>query len=69
VRFDTYHRNDQPNALRNSDRPLPIVAAETDAGFVILLGSRELDDCGGSLESLAEAIACALARAKLTWPT
>jgi hypothetical protein len=69
VPFDTYHRDDQPDALRNSHRSLPIVAAETDDGFVMLLNEQELADCRGSLVTFVEAITRAAARNKLTLPT
>jgi hypothetical protein len=66
VPFDTYHRDDQPNALRNTYRQLPIVAAETDNEYVILLDAQQLADCGGSLDAFIEAIERSLVRAKLT---
>jgi hypothetical protein len=67
--FDTYHRDDQPEALRNINRPPPIVAAETDTGFVVLLGPDELEACDGALDAFVEALTRALARASLTRPT
>lgn len=45
VRFDTYHRNDQPDAARPlTDGRLPGVLAETVDGYVYLLGPAELVD-------------------------
>ena len=63
VPFETFHRNDQPDALRGS--PLPLVAAETDSGYVVLLGPDELDACAGSIERLHAALSTALADARL----
>lgn len=63
VPFETFHRNDQPDALRGS--PLPLVAAETDAGYVVLLGPDELDACAGSIEQLRAALSTAWADAGL----
>jgi hypothetical protein len=67
VPFDTYHRNDQPDALRTLDAPLPIVAGETDDGFVVLLGAQELDDCGGSIDQFIETLTRAIGHANLVW--
>src|SRR5262249_37226910 len=68
VPFDTYHRNDAPNSLRNSYRALPIVAAETDDGYAVLLDAQELDDCAGSLDHFVEALTRAIVRYELAWP-
>jgi hypothetical protein len=68
VRFDTYHRNDQPEALGQIYATPPIVAAETDDGFVVLLGPTELQACDGSTAKLATACERALDRAGLCWP-
>jgi hypothetical protein len=54
VPFETFHRNDQPDALRGL--PLPLVAADTDAGYVVLLGPDALDACAGSIEQLQDAL-------------
>ncbi len=63
VQFDTYHRNDQPEACRPlTDGRLPAVLAETDAGYVHLLGPAELDACGAAPESLVDAVTAAAAR-------
>jgi hypothetical protein len=40
VPFDTYHRNDQPEAVRQCCPPPPLVAAPADNGYVTLLGPR-----------------------------
>lgn len=67
VPFDTFHRNDQPDAARPlTEGRLPAVLADTEAGFVYLLGPDELDACGKSPERLVEAVTAALARHHLT---
>jgi hypothetical protein len=63
VPFETFHRSDQPDALRGL--PLPLVAADTDAGYVVLLGPEALDACGGSIEQLYAALSAAWAEAGL----
>lgn len=69
VPFDTYHRNDQPqDVAAASGRVTPIVLAETDEGFVVLLGPQELSECAGSVALLTHAIEIAVAQAGLTWP-
>jgi hypothetical protein len=66
VQFDTYHRNDQPDACRPlTDGRLPAVLAETDAGYVHLLGPAELDACGAAPEQLVAAVEAAVAQAGL----
>ena len=69
VRFDTYHRDDQPDAVRaaTGDRA-PAVLAETGDGLVPLLGAEALDRCGGSVERLVEAVIDAVDRDGLVWP-
>ena len=62
IPFDTYHRDDQPDPLRLVYDVPPIVAAETDSGFVVLLGPREIEACHGSVEQLLDAVERALAR-------
>jgi hypothetical protein len=66
VPFETFHRNDQPDALRGL--PLPLVAADTDAGYVVLLGPEALDACGGSIEQMHAALSKAWAEAGLQEP-
>jgi hypothetical protein len=62
VPFDTFHRDDQPEAVRaaSGDRA-PVVVAETAVGVVLLLDPPALDACAGSVERLGDAIAAALA--------
>ena len=70
VPFDTFHRNDQPSAVRAaSGRQAPVVVAETPAGIVVLLAGHDLDACGGSIERLVDAIENAAARADCSWPS
>jgi hypothetical protein len=67
VAFDTFHRDDQPEAVRAAaGGAAPVVVAETDDGIVVLLGSAELDACAGSLDSMMSAIEAALDRHGLT---
>lgn len=70
VAFTTYHRNDQPDAVRVAARDsLPVVVGELDTGeVVVLLGAAELEQCSGSPERLLEAIDAAVVGAGLTWP-
>lgn len=61
VEFATYHRDDQPDAVRAAagDRA-PVVVAETDSGFVVLLDGTALDDCAGDPETLVAKVRDAL---------
>lgn len=69
VAFDTYHRDDQPDAVRSAVGGVaPFVVAETDAGIVDLLGPTELDACGGTIEAFLAAIERAVAERGLHWP-
>jgi hypothetical protein len=68
VPFDTYHRNDQPDAVRAVAKGTsPVVVAETTAGLTVLLSPAELDACRGSIEGLVDAIEQAAARLGLEW--
>ena len=70
VPFDTFHRDDQPEAVRQAvSAQLPSVLAETETGLVVLVGPGELDACGGSVEGLTGAIEMAVAREHLAWPS
>jgi hypothetical protein len=68
VDFDTYHRNDQPDGVRDAaGGTAPVVVAETDAGrFVVVLTPEDLDACEGSIDRLTAAIDDALDRLDLT---
>ena len=69
VPFDTYHRDDQPDAVRAAAAGrYPVVVAETaDGDTVVLLGPTELDACAGSGEQLVAAIERSAADAGLAW--
>jgi hypothetical protein len=64
VGFETFHRDDQPDAVRTAsgDR-VPVVVAELATGAItVLLDPDALDVCSGSVERLGEAIDEALIR-------
>lgn len=68
IPFDTYHRDDQPDAVRVAAAGrAPIVVAETAAEVVVLLGPDELEDCAGSLDRMMAAIESAAAGRGLGW--
>ena len=68
VPFDTYHRNDQPDEVRAlSTGQVPVVVAETESGFVLLVSPADLDACQGSAVRLVEAIENAASRLGLAW--
>jgi len=70
VPFDTYHRDDQPDAVRAvADGRAPVVVAATSAGHVVLLSPSEVDACGGEIDQLVAAIEAAVQRAGLAWPS
>ena len=56
--FETYHRNDQPDPVRDAaGGRAPVVVAVTDAGrHELLLTPEALDACEGSIELLITAI-------------
>ena len=69
IPFDTYHRNDQPVAVRAVVGDLtPAVVAETAAGHVLLLGPAELEACGGSIAALMAAVEQRATSVGLAWP-
>lgn len=68
VPFDTFHRNDQPEAVRTLlAGTAPAVTAETSDGWVLLLGPGDLDACGASPERLVDALERAAGAAGLRW--
>lgn len=70
VPFDTYHRNDQPADVRAvAGGQVPVVVAETDEGYVLLLDPQELDACGGAIPALTAAVESAVVDLNLAWPT
>jgi hypothetical protein len=69
VPFDTFHRDEQPSAVRvASGGRAPVVLAETDAGLVVLLSGADLDACNGSIGRLVEAIEHAVQAEGCAWP-
>ena len=68
VPFATYHRNDQPEAVRALlGDGIPAVVAETDGGLVRLLGPDQLDACAASPEHLVQALTRAAEEHGLGW--
>jgi hypothetical protein len=69
VPFTTFHRDDQPEAVRvATGGRSPVVVAETDAGIVELLDDAAIEGCAGSVDALTEALTTAVAARGLTWP-
>ena len=67
VPFDTYHRDDQPPAVRDAAQGVaPVVLAETAVGYVVLLGPSQLEACSGSVASFSAALDRAVAGAGLS---
>jgi hypothetical protein len=68
VPFATFHRDDQPAAIRELlGTNLPAVVAVTETAHVLLIGPDALDACHGSPEVLVDALTTAAASAGLTW--
>lgn len=67
VPFVTFHRDDQPDAVRAAlDGTAPAVVAEVEGGaVVVLLGPGHLEDCAGSPALLVEALLRAASAAGL----
>lgn len=70
VPFDTFHRDDQPHAVRAAVAgAAPVVVAEVDGGGIVpLLDDAALDACGGSVDALVAAVEQAVGDAGLAWP-
>lgn len=70
VPFATFHRDDQPEAIRAAVAgAAPVVVAETeDAAIVPLLDGAALDSCEGSVDALVAAVEAAIVAAGLDWP-
>lgn len=68
VEFATYHRDDQPAAVRaaTGDRA-PAVVAETDGGHVVLLDGAALEACEADPGRLVAAVTAAAADLGLRW--
>ncbi len=70
VPFDTFHRDDQPEAVRAAAAGrTPVVVVETSAGYTVLLGESEIAACEGSIDRLVEAIESAVERQGVAWPS
>jgi len=68
VPFDTYHLNDQPNAIRAAiGDHAPAVVAETDQGLFNLLGPPDLERCESSPDKLSAALTEAAEQQHLDW--
>jgi len=68
VPFETFHRDDQPDAVREAaGARAPVVVAETVSGLVLLLDPAALDTCEGSIDRLVDAIEQAAERCGLIW--
>ena len=66
VPFDTFHRDDQPEAVRRVlGSSLPAVVAETDDGITTLLDPAALEACSGSVDAFRAALDAALERSGL----
>jgi len=60
VPFETFHRNDQPDAVRVAAHDTaPVVVAETDSGYVLLLAPGDIGRCD-SVDALIDAVESAL---------
>lgn len=69
VPFDTYHRDDQPDPVRQTARGLaPVVVVEAGSDMHVLLGPPELEACDGSGDALVVAIEQAVQQRGLLWP-
>lgn len=69
VPFDTYHLNDQPDAVRALvGTQAPAVVADTDQGLVLLMGPVDLERCNSSPDQLSAALARAAEQHQLDWP-
>lgn len=70
VAFVTYHRNDQPDAVRDAaGNGAPAVVIETDRGVTLLLDDAMISRCEGSAERLRDAIDWAVNDRGLRWPS
>jgi hypothetical protein len=59
--FSTFHRNDQPEAVRAvANDVTPVVVAFVNYKYQVLLGPQQIDACEGSPERLVAAITEAL---------
>lgn len=69
VPFHTYHRDDQPAAVRTAaGGRVPVVVGETASGLHLLLDPAALQACAGDLDRFTAALYTAVAGAGLRWP-
>jgi len=69
VPFDTYHLDDQPEAVRAlTAGTAPVVVVETSVGHLVLLGPDELEACAADPSALVDRLRGAVAEAGLEWP-
>jgi hypothetical protein len=69
VSFATFHRNDQPDAVRTATRGrAPVVLADTGDAMIELLGPDAIEACGASPQRLVDAVALAAEQHRLDWP-
>ena len=69
VPFTTFHRDDQPAAIRAAaGGAAPVVLAETADDMLVVAGPDELAACAGPPEQLVAAIESALTTLDLSWP-
>ena len=70
IPFDTYHLDDQPDAVRAAaGGRAPVVVAQTATGHVVLLTRDQIEACHGSVDGLMRAIEQAAAQHDLRWLT
>ena len=69
VPFDTYHLDDQPEAIRAAIAgQSPAVIADTDQGLFVLIGPADLERCDASPDKLTAALTDAAEQHRLNWP-
>lgn len=68
VPFATFHRDDQPADVRAATAgAVPVVVAETSAGFRVLLDGAAIEACAGDGSLLVTAIEAAAKQGGLAW--
>lgn len=66
--FDTFHRDDQPAAVREATGDAaPVVVAETTDGIIVLLDGSQIESARGEPEHFIELVEKAALEAGLTW--
>jgi len=69
VPFATYHRDDQPDEVRDAAGDhAPVIVADTDRGLILLLGPDDIDVCHRSPERLVDTLTAAAQQRGLDWP-